>query len=96
MMKIAHDALQRANAKFAAQLIAQNEQEKRGRAARRAKEEDRMRACRAVQWRTRFNAVERKLIELKNYLRYNPQDANLRQECETVEQMYKQLLDEAE
>jgi len=84
-----------ANARFAAQLKAQNEQERLGRIARRAENADRMKAVRAVQWRTRFNAVERKLIELRTYLRYNPQDPKLREECEVVEQMYKGLLEEA-
>jgi len=56
----------------------------------------RIRAVRAVQWRTRFMACERKLIELKNYLRYKPQDADLRRETEAVEQMYKGLLDEVQ
>ena len=94
MLNNANNLQQQANIRFAARIKAQNEREKRGLTARRTAEADRMKAVRAVQWRTRFNAVERKLIELKNYLRYNPQDSDLRQECETIEQMYKMLLDE--
>jgi len=85
---------QRANARFAAQVRAQNEQEQRRRVAHQAAEAERMKGVRAVQWRTRFNAVERKLIEVRNYLRYNPSDEALRAECAALEQMYRALLDE--
>lgn len=84
-----------ANAKFAAQVRAQREHAERVRAARRREGEEHQRACRAVQWRTRFAAVERKLVEVKGYLRYSPQDPVLRREAETLEAMYKELLEEA-
>ena len=52
-------------------------------------------AIRAVQWRTRFNTVERKLLQVRAYLRYLPQDLDLRKECETLETICKALLEEA-
>ncbi len=85
---------QQTNARFVKQVKAQNEMERRSLAARRAAEADRMKAVKAVQWRTRFNAVERKLIELRNYLRHDPENADLRREAEAIEQMYKELLNE--
>lgn len=84
-----------ANAKFAAQVRAQRQQEEVVQAARRGKGEEHRRACRAIQWRTRIAAVERKLIEVKVYLRYSPQDPALRREAEMLEAMYKELLEEA-
>jgi len=85
----------RANARFIAQVRAQESQEKANKAARKAAEDDRMKAVRAVQWRTKFRRVENKLILLKNALRYSPEDADLRREVEQLEAMYKALLDEA-
>lgn len=70
-----------------------NAQQKQSRAT--AEEASRMKAVRTVQWRTRFGACERKLIELKNYLRYCPNDVDACREAEAVEQMYKELLNEA-
>lgn len=83
-----------ANAKFAAQVRAQREHAERVRAARRIEGESHQKAVRAVQWRTRLMQVERKLVEVKGYLRYSPQDPALRREAETLETMYKELLDQ--
>lgn len=52
-------------------------------------------ASRAMQWRTRLSLTERKLAQVKNDLRYNPQNEYLRAECEKLEKMYKTLLEEA-
>ncbi len=51
-----------------------------------------MEAVRGVQWRTRLTAVERKLLEVKTYLRYDPQNADLRAEAEALEEMYLELM----
>lgn len=95
MLNNADDVQARANARYAAQVRAQQDQERRGRAARAAAEENRMKAVRAVQWRTRFRAVEKKLIEIRTYLLYNPKDPSLRREADELETMYWALLDEA-
>lgn len=84
----------RADAKFAAQVREQRKHAERARTARKHEGEEHLRACRAMQWRTRFAAVERKLVEVKGCLRYSPQDPALRAECETLEKMYAELLAE--
>jgi len=85
---------EQANRRFAAQVRAQRQQDEKVRAARRREGEEHRRACRAIQWRTRIAAVERKLVEVKGLLRYSPQDAGLRAECELLERMYADLLQE--
>lgn len=88
------DIQEQANRRFAVQVRAQRDHAKRVRAERRREGEEHRRACRAIQWRTRLAAVERKLVEVKGMLRYCPQDAGLRAECATLEQMYAELLAE--
>lgn len=88
------DIQAQANRRFAAQVRAQRKHEEAVWAARKHAGEEHRRACRAIQWRTRFAAVERKLVECKGALRYAPQDAGLRTECETLERMYADLLQE--
>ena len=51
-------------------------------------------AVQATQWRTRFIVVERKLIQVRACLPYDPQDTELRREAETLEAIYKELLAE--
>lgn len=88
------DIQAQANRRFAAQAQAQRKHEEKVQAARRREGEEHLRACRAIQWRTRLAAVERKLVEVKGYLRYSPQDPALRTECKTLEKMYAELLSE--
>jgi|GEM_PF-2333495 hypothetical protein len=47
-----------------------------------------------TQWHTRLSLTERKLAQVKNDLRYNPQSEYLRAECEKLEKMYADLLAE--
>lgn len=84
-----------ANARYANRVKAQERAELLGRKRRAAAYADEQKAVRAVQWRTRFSAVERKLMQVKTYLRYNPQSESLRREAEELEAMYRSLLAEA-
>jgi len=88
------DIQAQANRRFAAQVRAQRQREEVVRAARKREGASHRRACRAIQWRPRIAAGERKLVEVKGLLRYSPQDAGLRTECETLEKMYAELLSE--
>ena len=58
------------------------------------RENDKLRkAANASSWRTQMNAMERKLGELKYFLRHLPQDEALREEHDRVEAAYKELRD---
>jgi hypothetical protein len=72
---------------------AQYEQEQQGKAQRKTEAEEHVAACRAVQFRTRLSALERKLFSLRAYLRYQPQDTAARAEAEQLQAMYSAMLD---
>jgi len=60
----------------------------------RVEAQERTRLNLAVQFRTRLHLTERKLAQVKNDLRYDPQSAYLRAEYEKLEKMYADLLTE--
>jgi hypothetical protein len=86
-----YDITLAANRRFLAQV----QRQQQASVIKRVEQEARMREVRAVQWRSRLTAVERKLREVRALLRELPQDAELRRECETLEATYKALLEEA-
>ena len=47
-----------------------------------------------MQWRSRPGLTQRKLAQVKNKLRYDPQNEYLREECEKIEKMHADLLAE--
>jgi hypothetical protein len=72
---------------------AQYEQEQQGKAQRKTEALDHLAGCRAIQFRTRLAAIERKLFSLRAHLRYWPQDTEARAEAEQLQAMYSAMLD---
>ena len=56
--------------------------------------EEHRKVCDRISWQTQMAAYQRKLSELKFYLRHDPQNEALREEHDRVEAAYKELRDE--